>query len=101
MSTAKQFQTSVSKLQEELAQQTVSASSGGGMVTAVVTGSLRVQTIKIDPELLTSGDRSMLEDLVTSAINSALAEAKRMVEEKMQVSAADPLEKFLEDLGRS
>ena len=101
LSQAGQLQNDVSKIQEELAQLTVEASSGGGMVTAIVTGALRVHKIQIEPELFDSGDRSMLEDLVGAAVNSAMADAQRMIEEKMQVGAAGPIGKFLEGLGRS
>ncbi len=84
---AQEMQSKLANLQQELARRTVSAQAGGGMVTAVVSGDLRVQEVKIEPELAASGDREMLQDLVTAAVNAALAAAQRMVQEEMQKAA--------------
>jgi DNA-binding YbaB/EbfC family protein len=75
-------------LQRDLARRRVEASAGAGMVRAVVTGELRVLEIEIDPKLLAGGDRSMLQDLVAAAVNAALAQAQRMIQEEMQRAAA-------------
>ena len=50
---AQQMQSKLGEVQQELARRTVEASSGGGMVTAVVTGELRVLELRIDPEVIT------------------------------------------------
>ncbi len=60
------------------------ASAGGGMVTAVATGALRVLEIKIEPELFESGDRAMIQDLVAAAVNAALTNAQQMIQQEMQ-----------------
>lgn len=59
------------ELQQKLAQTVVEASSGGGAVTVKMDGSKRVLRTTIDPETLKSGDREMLEDLITAAVNAA------------------------------
>jgi len=62
---------------------TIEASAGGGMVTAKVSGKLQVLAVKIDPEILGSGDREMLQDLVVAAVNEALRQAQAMMSEEM------------------
>ncbi|MCP3984656.1 MAG: YbaB/EbfC family nucleoid-associated protein [bacterium] len=84
---AQEMQTKLAGLQQELARRTVSAQAGGGMVTAVVSGDLRVQELNVEPGLIADGDREMLQDLVAAAINAALAAAQRMVQEEMQKAA--------------
>ena len=83
MKQAQQFQTKIAKLQEELGDQTVTASAGGGMVTVVANGRQEIVSIAIDPEVIDPEDREMLQDLVTAAVNDGLARAKEMVNEEM------------------
>lgn len=80
---AQQFQTKMAKLQEELAERTVEASSGGGMVTVVANGRQEILSIAIDPEVVNVDDIEMLQDLIMAAVNDALARAKSMVNEEM------------------
>ncbi|HSD10349.1 MAG TPA: YbaB/EbfC family nucleoid-associated protein, partial [Candidatus Binatia bacterium] len=65
---AQALQSKLTELQAEAERKTVEASSGGGMVTAVVNGKLQVLSIRIDPQVLSGGDREMLQDLVTAAV---------------------------------
>ncbi|MFP4086194.1 MAG: YbaB/EbfC family nucleoid-associated protein [Desulfobacteraceae bacterium] len=83
MKQAQQFQSKMAKLQEELNNQTVEASSGGGMVTAVANGGQEIVSITIDPEVVDPEDLEMLQDLVMAAVNDALSKAKEMVNEEM------------------
>jgi DNA-binding YbaB/EbfC family protein len=83
MKQAQQFQNKMAKLQEELAEKTVEASSGGGMVTVVVNGQQQIVSIKIDPEVVDPDDIEMLQDLILAAINDGLTRAKNMVNEEM------------------
>ena len=83
MKQAQQFQAKIAKLQEELGDQTVTASAGGGMVTVVANGRQEIVSIAIDPEVIDPEDREMLQDLVTAAVNDGLARAKEMVNEEM------------------
>jgi DNA-binding YbaB/EbfC family protein len=80
---AQQFQTKVAKLQEELEDRTVEASAGGGMVTVVVNGRQELVSITIEPEVINSDDKEMLQDLILAAINDGLSKAKEMVNEEM------------------
>ena len=89
MERAQQMQARMGEIQKQLEARRFEASSGGGMVTAVVSGALRVLSIEIEPSLLGSGDRAMLQDLVAAAVNAALARAQESVQEevgKMQQS---------------
>ena len=87
---AQDVQGKLAQLQRELARRKVEGSAGGGMVVAVATGELRILELRIEPSLLDQKDREMLQDLVAAAVNSALANAQRMVQEEMQ-RAGGPL----------
>jgi DNA-binding YbaB/EbfC family protein len=88
---AQEMQGRLAKVQRELARRTVEASAGGGMVTVVASGELRIIEIRIEPGLIEAGDRAMLQDLVAAATNAALADAQKMVQEEMQRVAGLPL----------
>jgi len=77
---AQEMQGRFQKIQEELAQQTVTGSAGGGMVTVEANGQGTIQRIKIDPSVVNPADVEMLEDLVLIA----LAEAQKRAQEKAQ-----------------
>lgn len=81
---AQRMQTRIAELQRDLAARKYEASSGGGMVSAVVTGQLRVLEVRIEPSFHASGDRGMLEDLTAAAVNAALEKAQRSVQEELQ-----------------
>jgi hypothetical protein len=78
-----EVQENLLKAQEEIAAMTVTATAGGGAVTAVVTGERRVQSITIEPEVVDSEDVEMLQDLVVAAINQGMEEIERVSTEKM------------------
>jgi DNA-binding YbaB/EbfC family protein len=75
------------QMQDQLKKTTVEASAGGGSVTVKMDGSKRVIAVKIDPEVVKSGDVEMLEDLVTAAVN----EAGRKADEAMQGNMGEML----------
>lgn len=83
MKQAQQFQAKMSQLQEKLGEETVEASAGGGMVTAVVNGRQEVVSIRIEPEVVDPDDVEMLQDLVLAAVNEGLNRAREMVNEEM------------------
>jgi len=83
MKQAQQIQTKMAKLQEDLGDRTVEASSGGGMVIAVANGRQEVLSVKIEPEVIDPDDAEMLQDLIMAAVNDALTRAKDMVNEEM------------------
>ena len=80
---AQELQSKLSELQAEAQRRTVEASAVGGMVTAVVNGKLQVVSIRIDPTVVASGDREMIEDLVVAAVNEAIRRAQEMMAEEM------------------
>jgi DNA-binding YbaB/EbfC family protein len=84
MKQAQALQDQLKQMQENAALKTVEANSGGGMVRAVVDGSMRVRRIEIDPALLASNDKPMLEDLVVVAVNECLRRVQEMVAEEMR-----------------
>jgi DNA-binding YbaB/EbfC family protein len=88
---AQEMQSRLAEVQRELARRTVEASAGGGMVTVVASGELRIIEIRIEPGLIEGGDRAMLQDLVAAAVNAALADAQKMVQQEMQRVAGVPL----------
>lgn len=83
MKQAQQFQNRMAKLQAELGQRTIEASSGGGMVSVVVNGQQELLSIKIDREVVNPEDVDMLQDLVLAAVNDGLTRAKKMVNDEM------------------
>lgn len=70
-------------LQEQAAQTESSASAGGGMVKVSVSGSMRLTSIKIDPEALDPEDVEMLEDMILAAVNDALSSAEEQANKQM------------------
>jgi len=78
MKQAQKMQSQMLKIQDELANKTVEASSGGGAVKVVVSGDLAVKEIKISPEAVDPEDVEMLEDLILSAVNEAIRSAQEM-----------------------
>lgn len=80
---AQQMQEQVTRAQEELAQETVEASAGGGMVTVKATGALEITEIKIAPEAIDPDDPELLADMVLAAVNEALRSARNLVESKL------------------
>lgn len=84
MKQAQAMQEQLQRMQEAAAQKTVEANSGGGMVRAVVDGSMRVRRIEIDQGLLASNDKSMIEDLIVVAVNDGLRRVQEMVAEDMR-----------------
>jgi DNA-binding YbaB/EbfC family protein len=83
MRQANQMQTRMKKVQEELAVREFDSTSGGGAVKATVTGDGKLRAIAIEPDVITSGDREMLQDLVVTAVNEALKVAKKTSDEEM------------------
>ena len=76
----KQAQQMQERLEKQMAELRVEASAGGGMVTAVVNGAKQVQSIKIDPEVVSKEDVEMLQDLIVAAVN----DAQRKADEELQ-----------------
>jgi nucleoid-associated protein EbfC len=80
---AQQMQAEMVKAQESLAEETVEASAGGGMVKVTMTGDIKLQSIQIDPEAIDPDDADMLSDMVLAAVNEAIRSAQELASSKM------------------
>ena len=76
MQQAQKLQEKLAKAQEELANVTVEASSGGGAVTVTMNGQQQIQSVKISPEVVNPEDVEMLEDLILTAVSEAIAKSQ-------------------------
>jgi hypothetical protein len=83
MKQAQKMQKQMMEIQEELANRTVEATVGGGMVTVVANGQQDILSIKIDPEVVDPGDVEMLQDLILAAVNEAHRKAQEMMTDEM------------------
>lgn len=83
MKQVQKMQADMAKAQEELANEVVEASSGGGMVKATVTGALEIQSIKIDPAAVDPEDIEILEDMILAAVNEAFRMAQELAAQRM------------------
>src|SRR3982075_3996537 len=79
----KQAQQMQARLQREMADLKVEGNAGGGMVTVIVNGAKQVQSLTIDPEVVSKDDVEMLQDLIVAAINDAQRKADEEMAEKM------------------
>ena len=84
MKQVQKLQQDVARLQEELRDERVEATAGGGVVRAVANGHGEMQEIIIDPSVVDPGDVGMLQDLILAAVNEAQRSAKQRAEEKMR-----------------
>ena len=75
MKQAQKMQQEMLRMQEEMESKTYSATTGGGMVTATVTGKHELQDLKINPEAVDPDDVDMLQDMVIAAVNEAMRAA--------------------------
>ena len=83
MKQAQQMQQRMMEIQEELANHTVEATVGGGMVTAVVNGQQELVSLNISPDVVDPEDVEMLEDLIVAAINEARQQAQQLMTQEM------------------
>lgn len=83
MKQMQKVQSELARMQEELEARKVEGSSGGGAVQVTVNGKQEVCRIKISPEVVDPEDVSMLEDLVTAAVNDALRRCQEMINSEM------------------
>lgn len=80
---AQKLQAQMVKLQEELAERTVEATAGGGMVKAVANGRQQITALTIEKEVVNPEDTEMLQDLVLAAVNEALTKSQEMMNSEM------------------
>ncbi len=79
----KQAQQMQERLKKQMAELKVEGNAGGGMVTVVVNGAKQIQSIKIDPEVVSKDDVEMLQDLIVAAVNDAHRKADEEMAQKM------------------
>jgi DNA-binding YbaB/EbfC family protein len=77
------LQQQLAEAQEKLAEETVTATSGGGAVKVSMTGDQKCKGIEIAPELLNDADAEMLQDLVLTAVNLALDQSRKLAEDRL------------------
>ena len=83
MKQAQKLQAKMLRMQEELADKTVEATAGGGMIKAVANGRQQILSIHIEKEVVDPDDVEMLQDLILAAVNDALAKSQEMVSGEM------------------
>lgn len=83
MRQVQKLQEEMVKAQEDLGEETVTVTAGGGAISVVMTGQQKVQSISIAPEVVDADDVEMLEDLVTAAVNEALERSQELAAERM------------------
>jgi DNA-binding YbaB/EbfC family protein len=83
MKQVQRAQAEMARVTEELANETVEASAGGGMVKVTMSGDLQVRSVTIDPGAVDPDDVSMLEDMVTAAFTEAVRSAQELGNRKM------------------
>ena len=83
MKQAKKMQEQMVKMQQELEEKTVEASSGGGVVTVIANGKKEIMEITIKPEAVDPDDIEMLQDLILAAVNEAIRKADEMAQSEM------------------
>ncbi len=77
------MQADMIKAQEALANETIEASAGGGMVTVTITGDLQVKDIVIAPDAIDPEDPELLQDMVLAAVNEAIRQAQELAATRM------------------
>ena len=84
MKQAQALQEQMAKIQEQAASKTVEGTAGGGMLTVTVSGAMQVVSVRVDPEVLKSGDTEMLQDLVMAATNDGIRRSREMMADQMK-----------------
>ncbi|HZL06062.1 MAG TPA: YbaB/EbfC family nucleoid-associated protein [Coriobacteriia bacterium] len=83
MKQAQKMQADMARVQDELKEERVEVSVGGGAVKVVMTGELALESVSIDPAAVDPDDVVMLEDLVVAAVNEAIRQAQDVASRKM------------------
>jgi len=83
MQQLQKLQEQIQQTQAQLAEETVTATVGGGAIKVTVTGDQRCRAVEIDPFLLQEGDVEMLQDLILTAVNTALDQSREMAAERL------------------
>ena len=84
-----EIQSRMEAMKDSLSELKVEGTAGGGMVTVEATGSHRVTRVTIEQSLMEAGDKEMVEELVTAAVNQAMEKAKQLAAEEMSKAAGE------------
>lgn len=84
MSQMQEMQKQMADQQEALANESISVTAGGGIITINITGHQRIESIEIQPEIVDPDDIEMLQDLLVAAVNAAIEQSQAMAAEKME-----------------
>ncbi len=77
------LQKQMAEAQEKIAQEVVTATSGGGAIKITMTGDQKCQSVEIDPEFLKDADAEMLQDMILTAVNMALDKSREIQQQHM------------------
>jgi DNA-binding YbaB/EbfC family protein len=83
MQQIQRLQEQLAQTQAQLAEETVTATAGGGAIKVIMTGDQRCKSVEISPELLKDADPEMLQDLVLSAVNMALEQSRKLASDRL------------------
>jgi DNA-binding YbaB/EbfC family protein len=89
MAKAREMQTKMKEVQDELGRKQVSSDAGGGMVEAVVNGRLELVKVRIDKSRIDVNDTELLEDMIVAAVHGAQLKAAEMTKAEMAKVASD------------
>ncbi|HVY21287.1 MAG TPA: YbaB/EbfC family nucleoid-associated protein [Bauldia sp.] len=84
MKQARELQTKMEQLQQEVAAMEIVGTAGGGLVTVTMTGKSEMKAIHVDPSLIKPEEAEILEDLIVTAVNDARAKAEAALAERMR-----------------
>ena len=83
MKMLRRMQNKMVRIQEELAQETIEGTAGGGAVVVTMTGQQQVQSVEINPDVVDPEDVSLLEDLILAAFNEALTKSQELAGKRL------------------
>jgi nucleoid-associated protein EbfC len=84
MQQVRQMQEEMAQQQEALADETISVTAAGGVITVEISGQQRIKSITIDPEVIDPDDVEMLQDMLVAAVNAAIEQSQTMAAQRME-----------------
>lgn len=91
MAQVQQMQADMAQAQDDLANEYITVTAGGGAISIEISGQQRVRAIEIDPDLFDSEEADMLQDMLIAAVNSAIEQSQAMAAQRMEaISASTP-----------
>ncbi|MCB8929315.1 MAG: YbaB/EbfC family nucleoid-associated protein [Ardenticatenaceae bacterium] len=84
MNQMQQMQEQMANAQSALENETITVTAGGGAISIVITGHQRIQSITVNPDLLTPDDAEMLQDMLVAGVNAAIEQSQALAAERME-----------------